>query len=110
MSWAHRLRPGDVILFGRGRTPRVVLHVTDHRVPRPTPHVRRYVTLTIQRCSWTTRPTTLYLAHELERMARPSRLPRQSLRTPIRKALLASLDATDARDCPVHCHEVVGLP
>ena len=109
-TWVDDLKPGDVILFGKRETPRVVLAVS---TPKFTGggHRRFCVDLTIQRCSWTTRPYTVYSNSDLYHFAKPDPLKRrENMRTPVRKALLASLDAIDARACPVRCWEVVGLP
>ena len=111
MSWVNKLKPGDVILFGNRKTPRVVLEVVRHK---PRKHAgklwnRVYITLTIQHCSWTTRPDTVYNGYELAKKAKPSKM-KESLRSPIRRKLLRSISARNAKECEVRCWEVVGLP
>ena len=55
-SEVNRLQVGDVILWGKRKTPRVVRFVTRRGVDN---HVSS-ITLAIKRCSWTGRPDTVY--------------------------------------------------
>ena len=111
VSWVNKVKVGDVILFGNNKTPRVVLEVKEHSPRKYAGKVwrRRYITMTIQRCSWTTRPTTTYVGYELERLAKHTKM-KESLRSPIRKQILESIGIQDVNDLPVRCWEVVGIP
>jgi hypothetical protein len=72
-AWLQTIEPGDTVLFGKGKIPRLVRHVHRYRKDG-----RLKVTLwfAIRRCSWTGKGYTLYDARETQAMIRPSRYPR----------------------------------
>ena len=101
-KWVKNLKKGDVFLWGPNETPRVVLEVHGKK--------RMWIFLTIRRCSWTTRPYTLYRDYDVAKMAKPAPLKRKVLRAPIYKSIIHSIGALNANECEVSCCDVVGLP
>lgn len=111
MSWVHKLKPGDIILFGRKETPRTIMSVSKqiHTLINGIIYKRYTIGLTIKKCSWTTRPMTWYVSYELERLAKPTNL-KEDISTQFRKNILQNLSANSAKDCLLHCWDVKDSP
>lgn len=103
-DWRDKVKVGDVIETRAG-TLRVIRQVNRRRGRVQS------ITLSIRRCSWTTRPYTIYNRHDMKWNGfRPVR-KRVRLKTLLDKELLTciTMDAA-AKDLPLHCCDVKGLP
>ena len=109
-DWTEKLKPGDVILFGNREVPRTVLEVSEPVITyRSGIKYKRFaIYLTIKRCSWTTRPYTLYWNHEMRRLAKPTKAKRD-ISIPFFKQMLISIDADKPKDSPLLCWDVADL-
>ena len=69
-EWMDNLKVGDVLLWGRKETPRVIRDMSMHHIWSDR---LGYVTFAIRRCSWTHRPYTLYNRSEVRAMGKRTR-------------------------------------
>ena len=101
-DWFAILRVGDV-LRAPGGSYRVVRRVGRDCCGRLTS-----VTFTIQRCSWTKRPTTVYIRQDLKRGWHYVGV-RVKLDREIDRKIAQDVNALYSRDCAVSCCAVLGI-
>ena len=101
------LRPGD-LLKAKGRLR--VLRYTRHRTWRNRPTTASYA-FSIQRCSWTRRPFTIYNIHDLNRCAVELIARNYQSKHPVSLLLDAELhgflNSRDERN--LNCCDVIGV-
>ncbi len=105
-AWISRIKKGDVLRSGSGML-RIVRRVShSHNKYYGT---RTSVTFTIQSCSWTGRPYTVYNGNDLVQMGYAPVAGRFALRTKFDKTLERDFSAKDSRECEFSCCDVRGV-
>lgn len=105
-AWISRIRKGDV-LRSRSGFLRIVRRVSHSRIPFY--GIRTSVYFTIQHCSWTHRPYTIYTGNDLVQMGYEPVAARFPLRTKFDRTLEQSFDAGRSEDCVLDCCAVKGV-
>lgn len=103
-SWIKRIRKGDVLRSGSGAL-RIVRHVSHHGPSIP----KTSVYFAIQRCSWTTRCYTVYTGNDLRQMKYSPTNGRMPLKTNMDKMIEKQFSRDFAKDCELHCCDVIGV-
>lgn len=110
-EWAHKIKAGDVIKAPSGLL-RVVREVRrNNALRRKTCVYARnvWVTLVIQRCSWTTRAYTSFTVGELYQLGYIPTRARYNVNTEFDEILLQDQQAKNASECQLHCCDVRGI-
>ena len=102
-AWVLRLRKGDVLKSRTGRL-RVVRKVSIGRTVASTT-----VIFSIQHCSWTGRPYTVYTGNDLRQMGYRPTKARVRLNSQFARLLEADFGATRSSDCTFTCCDVEGI-
>lgn len=105
-DWIPRIKKGDVLRSRTGML-RIVRKVSHSHIPHY--GIRTSVTFTIQRCSWTTRPYTIYNGNDLRQMGYTPLRGRFHLKTKFDKTLERDFSAKDAKECVFDCCDVRGI-
>ncbi len=105
-DWISKIRKGDVLRSRTGML-RIVRHVSHQMVKHH--GLRTSVTFTIQRCSWTSRPHTVYTGNDLRQMGYQPVRGRFALRTKFDRTLEKDFDAPNAAACTFKCCDMKGI-
>lgn len=105
LEWIKTINRGDVLESKSGKL-RIVRRVSHGGPSLPKTHVW----LTIQKCSWTHRPYTMYNGNDLRQMGFNPTGVRVKLRGRFDREMDRQFDAQDSRDCTISCCEVTGIP
>jgi hypothetical protein len=105
-SWISRLKKGDV-LRSRSGMLRIIRRVSHSKIPFY--GIRTTVTFTIQTCSWTGRPYTIYTGNDLVQMGYEQVDARFALRRKFDRALELDFEAPTAAACEFSCCDVRGV-
>ncbi len=104
-SWIKKIQKGDV-LRSRSGMFRIVRRVSHCGASIP----KTWVHMSIQRCSWTGRPYTIYNGNDLRQMGfAPVKANPFALRTEFDRELERNFDKDYARDCTLDCCDVRGI-
>jgi len=105
-AWISCLKKGDVLRSKSGLL-RIIRRVSHSKIPFY--GIRTTVTFTIQSCSWTGRPYTIYTGNDLVQMGYEQVDARFPLRTKFDRALEKDFSADKSADCEFSCCDVRGV-